>query len=481
MSWTKRSESYRQIEKSITSGTVTLESLLHQAHLTQAIAQRSRVVVDFLRSHIRDVIHTVASAEKPMQKLALSALTTSSGFLKDALLGDVGNLRTLLDDFYSPGSDQFALLQVMDHLLTATDGAWLADIPDPISFFRLIIDKIGNAHFYEFLFSVLWVKSGTADRFLFDIQFDRLVFTIVEQGLGSVCVERGFAILRFLIANNPQLSGNFAARFRDPAKVSRVLGIGLDSATNSLAEAAFRFVLCLCQGDLSAHFDDGVTVLKENCFRICLYIERDHTFTSDKRFATELLILVVSTRNIADPFVFTCAAFLFHLFFELPTNSFLHCSVLALVGALSRLPSGFPEFLASSDVKVEILRAVAARERTDAANWGAIQELAGIVNKVEGLPQCAKWDRYIADVWSPTREIINADYGGRPPVAPKDEDGLYQCAFLDSIDLLAGLLHSSDGSSSSSLSSDEGSGSEEESSGGDRGGSDDGREEDSSD
>jgi hypothetical protein len=364
-------------------------------------------------------------------------------FLREAFCGKPSHLTLLTNALFAPASDQNLIIRLLVAVFRATKGASLLDLQKGETFLNFVLERVDDSYFFEFFEEVLTLGSPQAGRYFDDIEFDRIMNPFLDSR-SRIAVERILVIHRQLLVILPG-STKMVIRLQSAPFVTKVLEIGVGAEVESVAAAAFRLLWALCNVANNPRFEEMLQTLAENCAKLCLYVQRDHTFAPSKRFATELVTTVVSGLNTAQPYIFTFASFLFALLFEHQTNHFLHLAFFGLFQALSILKSGFTDWLTNIQITNEILRYESEREILGPGMRGVIHEITGIVDKIainEKMAVSDGWEAYIGEVWRPTAAVMMADYGGhhpqpRPSIGPEAfclsrlVDGCFLAALVD--------------------------------------------------
>ena len=487
MSWTKRRQLARELDREIAKGTATLREIMDFECLVTCARQESPRLARFLEKNVRELIDFVANKDTEnlkYQKIATDLLTHLHvlSSVRKALFGNPENLAYLLDKMREDGNDTAMCLYVLSRNIEDSDtAALLMHIPEPAEFFKFVISRIADSHFFELAHTILATQTNSSRIFMVNACVYETLMSELRATDSDAIRVKILDLLGLLLAF-AQRQPDLLQKLEDIKTVTTVLELGLESHCVRVSEASFRIIIALCnmsddrkstKPDTESAFDIIMNYLEENCHQLAVFIQRDYTFASDKRYAMELVTSVVSTKDAAPPAIFTLASFLLNLFFEQKTNSFLHRAFFSLFQALSILKSGFVEFIAETNIFTEILDCFDRRNDIAASYWGTLHEIAGILNNPDLAKLCpdpARWREYIANVYTSESRVMQAPYGGPRP--SDNTDLAYLCRLADSQDLLSAFAKSSSSSSSDTSSSDDGpiySSSNEEESSGDEG------------
>ena len=437
--------------------------------LVTCARQESPRLARFLEKNIRELVDFVANKDTEnlkYQKIATDLLTHLHvlSSVRRALFGNQENLAYLLDKMREDGNDTAMCLYVLSRNIEDSDTAGLLmHIPEPAEFFKFVISRIADSHFFELAHTILATQTNSSRTFMVNACVYETLMSELSATDSDVIRVKILDLLGLLLAF-AQRQPDLLQKLEDIKTVTTILELGLESHDVRVSEASFRIIIALCNmsddrkstkpGESA--FDIIMNYLEENCHQLAVFIQRDYTFASDKRYAMELVTSVVSTKDAAPPSIFTLATFLLNLFFEQKTNSFLHRAFFSLFQALSILKSGFVEFVAETNLFTEILNCFDHRNDIAASYWGTLHEIAGILNNPELAKLCpdpARWRDYITNIYTNESRIMQAPYGGPRP--SDNTDLKYRCHLADSQDLLSAFDKSSSSSSSDPSSSDD--------------------------
>lgn len=473
MSWLKQHEFLREIEQKIGQGNITLREVLESDHIVTAVKQKLSRLSRFLADNIRQLIDFLASkdpANSKFQRVSAEILTGSQYIVRESLIRVQSNLAYFIDKIYEDDTDKAMLLYVLSDLVEDTNCGILLHVKEPITFFSFVASRIGDSPFYEFAHTILANQTVSAERFIGLASITETLIRELHTRQSSQNIEKLLRLLGMLLLFGPKLP-QVLKTVETVENVKLILEIGLESHNVRVSEAAFRVIIALCNlcddkdtpsSSDASPFETIMNLLEESCHQLAVFIQRDYSFESDKRYAMELITTVISTKDSVPQVIFTLASFVLGLFFEHKTNSFLHCAFFSLFQALSIMKAGFVEFVVESQIFTEILDRVEHRGEISASYWGSLHEIAGILNTLDVAKICPdpeRWAKYISECHEKETAVMQAPYGGE---LPKPDDRLkYRCILADSQDMLSGLDSGSSSSSDSTSSSDDQSFSEE--------------------
>jgi hypothetical protein len=457
MSWSKRTRSYSELERGIAEDRVTLTDLLHEDQLPAALGQRLPLVSQFLADHIQEIISLAAAPNPPdpaQQKQCSLLLASSAPFLRDVLSKRPEILRFLISLLSEAANDRTLVLSILSHAIDSTAAEVLHGFPD--NFFCMLFSEIENNHFFDFFQKIVGQRFPPAQALFERAVIEGPLFEALATG-ASCRVHRGLIVLRALVICLPPSSA-LLARLRTPERLKMVLEIGCSSPTNDIGGEAFHCCVLLIESCRdAAHLIEALTEFSEP---VCRYVLRDRRFRADQRWAAALLKMLICEDGVIADDLYRAIVFLIELFFERRLNSFLHQTVVAVLGKVGG-PEEFTRVVDGSGLVPKILEAQEKRAEFAASFWGHIHELSSLIEKKapkEFLDKFSGWEEYVREVVTPWGDIVKAPYGGELPTVDNrgsDDDALfYHCRFIDSADLRRLGIELENGSLSSDSDSD---------------------------
>jgi hypothetical protein len=320
---------------------------------------------------------------------------------------------------------------------------------------KFALDRIEDPYFYDAILTIMDSNSTDIRNFVSDMELDQILFSNLEsQSTSYICKALTIMCKILLFVNRPS---PVIVRWQDTARLKSILDIGINSPTDELGEAAFNLINAICirsechddEGDQSA-FDRVIDEIRDNCQRVCLYVQRNHSFGIDKRAACQLVTSVMVDTTLP-PYLFTYGGFLLSLFLDLKTNSFLHIVFKDFINSVLSTCDGFLTWIDEQEMCAEILKVVGKKDELMASYWGAIREISCTINAAmekNGQVGSDDWVKFIGEECKLKNDIIAATYGGEVPqiVTVSDGEGgneIYRCR-ADSMDIFQVLAANSD-------------------------------------
>ena len=203
-------------------------------------------------------------------------------------------------------------------------------------------------------------------------------------------------------------------RIASPKIINHIFSTGIDAPTNEVAFGAFQLLVGICNNcDENKELIEIIDFLKSKSHALSQYITSNKSFTKDKRAACELLNLIISTSQTISQEILDTILFLFDLFFEYPTNSFLHQVFLSIVQSLTCLNTDFAEFSTKLQLVNKLLDIEKKRGTIMASFWGHCTQIELILK--DKIKENEEWDKYVNDTLIPRDQIIKSNYGGEVP------------------------------------------------------------------
>lgn len=454
MSFKTQSLFVKQIENEIEDNKLSLEDILSKVNLSIILNQKLPKLTNFLILHVRDIIEYsfIKDTDEIIKNNAYSILLDFQP-VRNIICKDPNLINLIIKSYLDDNKNTISLLNLLRRIVESSNALALHQIDQSSAFFQNLLNNLDKIYVREFLiFLVSHPSLAPFRKWLLDINANDLFYQKLNEDQSNFTQEKVLLILSKYILVVDKIS-QVLQKLASKSKISYILNLGLNNSKISLSKESFKYIYTLCQSisdseRMKSSMSEIRTLLSENCEKLCNFVQRDHQFHGDKQYAIELIILVVSFKTDAEKYIFNFAHFLFDLFIELKTNTFLHRSFLRFFRVLTAFKLDFARFVNSSKLMNRIVSLVDQKDSLLSSYWGHIYKISSILNKLIEDKQCdlefdEKWQKYITEVYNVQHEIIKRNYGGQIPKnlnESDDADGdslFYHSHFVDSIDLLS--------------------------------------------
>lgn len=479
MSWHFHQARNSRIEHAIQEQKIDLDTLLNDPELISAVNQKLPQLTRFLTKHMPDLIKYALEDEIDdiKQSNAFNILLNFSPVSN--LMSEDSDLMTLLINYIiEDRKSSFLALKLLHHLLELTDVSILLEIDQSAYFLKHLIDHIeiiNNEDFLRFLFSdplaVMFKK------WLFSkIEAEKLLYSYFNQTISPQIQQKCLNLLLRIVQIADQSSSQFfviesnndkvlpiMVNLCNPDTIAYLLDRGLYHSFSDSFHYIYELSNAIYYSErMKTQMASIRSIISDNLESLCNYVQSNHSFSSDKRYAVELIILVIQVKKEVGKYIFTFSRFLFNLFFELQNNNFLHNVFLKLFKILTAFRADFLIFLKSTNILTLFPSLAEKRSTMEASYWGQLYKMTGIIEKMieDGLTEIEipeVFMNYIEATYKVQHEIKNNPYGGPLPSRPvferddfaNDVGSFYHCPFVDSCDLRSGKDNSKNDSDDS--------------------------------
>ena len=244
MSFTQWQTFYKQLENDIKSNKYTFSEVMSLDKINPAIKQRFPNLISFILSHYKELIDSAVSKEDNdiVNAQSLSILLEND-HIKAMLSKNQDSINYLIQKIGSNSVNESHLLMILKGIIELSNGIILSDIQEPAKFLKMIIGKIDNIHYYDFLVRLFndpifgyiknWLDCLKADVYLYELI-----------GYPEIFMRRAFVLLSYFIKYIKHSKSNLDRIFNEK-KISEIIDIILNAPTMELANSGLNYILLL--------------------------------------------------------------------------------------------------------------------------------------------------------------------------------------------------------------------------------------------
>lgn len=471
MSWIKRNEAFRKIDK-LVSEDPSLSDFLHQENVMLAIGQQSANIMKYILTHLPEMIEIavgkVDTADEIERTISMAILTSNFTQITNELTRNRKIIKIITQSFFDADIQIELVLKIFQVSIERNMGDVLSLLENPVQLFSKLFQSLSHWAVFDFLISLMSNQTGTYTNFFQAIEIDVLLINNVY--FEEIIAKRSLCLLHTIVVAFGPKSIMLHRLTRDK-NLQFLLNFGLDAPTRPVAQFSFLILIVLnIKCGSTAYEDDSiqtmhdhlVATIRNNHSRICTYLKTDSSFFSDKRYCAELLKLLVDdvSFELTDDVVGTIS-YLFNMSINNKTNSFLHIAFKDLFQSFIKHEAESSAFIKDNNLYSFILKEEQQRDNNLATYWCLISALESCL-KAPTDDQPDEWKQFIQGPFADREKIIKSPYGGSAPVANKslttfssDRFG-FNCHIFESYDALinGNSVHLPDSESSSSSSSE---------------------------
>lgn len=448
MSWNWRVGFFRKIDNDFNPDLILSDALL-VPQFFQALNEQSPKVVKYTASHLKEIIDIAIGRTPPSnddeQKQCINILTKAP-VIKEKFLKSSDLFNYLAESFSNKNLNYLPAVQLIQSLFEMTSGEALALLSDSSSFYSNLLNLLPSSSIHAFILDIFSKRVKFVINWAVQIEADKpLISFLVDEEPKVRC---SLSILSTLVSILPSKSASML-RLASLDIISCIFTTGIEAPTNEVAYGAFHLLVIVynnCDEDELFKISD---FLQSKYHSMCQYIIRDKSFTKDKCALCELLNLVISASQTLSPEILDTISFLFDLFLENPTISFLHLVFYSIIQSLSNFDPEFTDFLTKHDVANKLLDVEQKRDQIKASFWGQCTQIEIIIkDKIQGDE---KWNDYVQNTLDSRQKIMETEYGGEvPKIKTISSDSDLELQNYSIIKLGSELSKTSEKSSSSS-------------------------------
>lgn len=387
MFYNERSKFYNQIELLIEKSGIEFDELLSINDIQSAINQRLPNLKNYIIHHVSDLLNHSFSFEydENVRNLCLSIIINSSD-VKSEICKDKNLINCLINYFENEfiGKDNFYIL--LQNLIANFGCTFLKNLPSGKKFLEMIIKDIHFLSCYEFLIYIFyWDYDDLILKWLMKNDIDLILYSQLKKQSIEAC--RSMNLLVILLLDERESSFKIK-KLSNIDIIKEILELALSSTMNEFSESAFNYIILISnqcddtdeEGKESV-FDQIINIITDNFQELCNYVQKDHSFQGNKKYAIELITTIISVQDEVNPFTFYFADFLFHLFLELKTNSFLHSSYFTFFQAFSNAKN-FLNYINKYKYIESLVKVLNDKDKIVASFWGHINQIIEIINNL---------------------------------------------------------------------------------------------------
>lgn len=408
MSFTQWQTFYKQLENDIKSNKYTFSEVMSLDKINPAIKQRFPNLISFILSHYKELIDSAVSKEDNdiVNAQSLSILLEND-HIKAMLSKNQDSINYLIQKIGSNSVNESHLLMILKGIIELSNGIILSDIQEPAKFLKMIIGKIDNIHYFDFLVRLFndpifgyiknWLDCLKADVYLYELI-----------GYPEIFMRRAFVLLSYFIKYIKHSKSNLDRIFNEK-KISEIIDIILNAPTMELANSGLNYILLLSKSFTFEEIEPLIPILEDKLSDFILYIKKDDKFFEDKKYLMGIITFIIGTKDEIDNDVYDFIVYFFNKFINTYTNSFLHLSFFELFKVLYKFETSFCLFISKNDIMNVLLDKLDNRYKINACFWGQINGMISYINvlvKKGKLETTERWTKYIDGVFAQRNAII---------------------------------------------------------------------------
>lgn len=387
MFYNERSKFYEQIELLIDKSEIKFDDLLSIDGIQSAINQRLPNLKNYIVQHIPELLNHGFSPEhnEDIRNTCLSIIVDSTD-VKNAICKNTNHINCILNFFERGFIEKNNFYIIMQNLVSNSGHIFFKGLPDGKKFLQLVIQDIRLLSCYEFLIYIFyWDYDDLILNWLLENDIDLILYSLLKMQNIDSCRAMNLLVILLLDEREDISKINKLSNIK---VIEEILELALSSTMHEFSESAFNYIILLtnkCDDtDEDGHesvFDQIINIITNNFQQLCNYVQKDHTFQGNKKYAIELITTIISVQDEVSPLVFYFADFLFHLFLELKTNSFLHSSYFTFFQAFSNAKN-FINYINKYKYVESLIKVILDKERITASFWGQITQILEIINNL---------------------------------------------------------------------------------------------------
>lgn len=380
--------------------------------LVSAFNTRTPKIVNYVINHLKEIIDIAIGqtdvSDEEVRQTCIDILSSKTTSVKDAISQRPSLFNHLANRLISGSSNQNLILQLFQGLIEGTSGKCLNLLENPKLFFKSLLEFLPSPQVLNFILDIF---GKSVQQWVDSIHGDEILLSFLEESQEPVvcCI---LLILNELLTLSP--SAEILRRLTRIAKISQLFDVGIESPTIKVAQLSFQLLISIFNRCHNNDFDMIAQYFASKSPQLCHYITCHKTFGLDKKAACEILNISLSPSYEISENLLNAISFVFDLFFEMPTNDFLHIACYNFFEGLSLFPELFSEFLEKHNVFDRLLEVENRRDTLKASFWGHCTQIELLLEKT-GNHGPEQFCRFVEDVLKPRKEIMDKNYGGKLP------------------------------------------------------------------